>query len=343
MKIKTSLWMLIISFALISLSGSSCQSKKMEEKYEWSGTLSAPKEYPVEVYKGSLIGSDFTQNFRNWGIVNPGWGDAAGTVVSGPEQKTVPDSLSITWLSFVENKFYSGKFALPKDKMRILFKEGFINDMDKHESYSDVIIGLAPGGNISVWLMAAGKEVEVAKFKAGVIQIDPETISSDDKYMFRNGYAEAILSDPMVIVPEVKAMIQANGYPSPNNYSDLYSKKYNWKPVFQLLEGSRIENFGFGMYNGEMDMLHGVSLANNIFKERAVPKRCSFYWKGNNNEEHGVRVLSFDEKEIIEAFKNIGIGNIELLFKAGTDNTVLISLKTDNKTIDIKNAVVKAF
>jgi len=97
------------------------------------------------------------------------------------------------------------------------------------------------------------------------------------------------------------------------------------------------------MYNGEMDMLHGVSLANNIFKERAVPKRCSFYWKGNNNEEHGVRVLSFDEKEIIEAFKNIGIGNIELLFKAGTDNTVLISLKTDNKTIDIKNAVVKAF
>ena len=106
---------------------SSCQEQKMEEKFDWSGTLSAPQEYPIEVYKGSLKTNDYSQHFKNWGIINTGWGNQGGTVVAGPEKKLVPNSLEITWLSFAENKFYDGKFELPKEKITALFKEGYTN------------------------------------------------------------------------------------------------------------------------------------------------------------------------------------------------------------------------
>ena len=54
----------------------SCQNKKMEEKYSWSGTISAPQEYPMEIYSGGIIANDFTYPFDAiWGTQNTGWGN----------------------------------------------------------------------------------------------------------------------------------------------------------------------------------------------------------------------------------------------------------------------------
>ncbi len=47
----------------------------MEEKYTWLGTVSAPQEYPMEVYEGAIIADDFTYAFDAiWGTQNTGWG-----------------------------------------------------------------------------------------------------------------------------------------------------------------------------------------------------------------------------------------------------------------------------
>jgi hypothetical protein len=344
MKIKKSLLMLIFSFALLGVTGSSCQSKKMEEKYDWSGTLSAPEEYPIEVYAGSLVAKDYTQNFKNWGVIKSGWGDESGTVVAGPEKKDLPESLSITWFSFIERKFYILRSELPKEKIAALFKEGYTNDLNKHKTYTNIVIGLAPGGTVVVWLTAPGKEVEVAHFKARQTTIDPESIPDDSKYMFRKGYVETVLSDPLVVTPQIKDKIAANGYPELSNYDENYRIKYNWKPQFELPDGAKAKSFSYALYNGEMDKLFGDRFDKNEVSPKAVPRHCSFYWSYiATNEQHGVKVISFDEKEIMDAFKNVGSANIQFLFKVAHDNTVFISLKTDNKQIELKKTVVKVF
>ena len=37
----------------------SCQNKKMEEKFNWSGGICAPAEYQMQCYYGRIIADDF--------------------------------------------------------------------------------------------------------------------------------------------------------------------------------------------------------------------------------------------------------------------------------------------
>ncbi|HEX8268460.1 MAG TPA: DUF2931 family protein [Flavobacterium sp.] len=314
----------------------------MEEKFEWSGTLSAPDEYPVEVYEGMLVSENFTQYFKDWGIVNPGWGTAGGTVVIGPDLKTIPSRLEITWLSLVENKFYSGQFDLPKEKIVQMFKQGFLNDQNEKETYDTIIAGLAPGGTVVIWLMAAGRQVEVAKFQAHNIQIDPAGISENDKYMFEAGYNETVLSSINVLKPATKEKIATVGYTGINKYGDTYRIKYNWKPSILLPAGGKLMHFTATLYNGEMEKLAGELLATADYTPRAIPVRCNIYWISAQNKDHGARVSTFDEKEILNAFKGLGSEKVQLVLEVADDTSVKIYLKTESGSqVQINNANIK--
>jgi len=315
----------------------------MEEKFEWSGSLSAPKEYPVEVYEGHLISIDYDQNFKDWGTINSGWGNLGGTVVSGPRQKAAPDSLNITWLSFAEDKFYSGSFALPKDKITALLKTGFTDADNTKRSFTDVVTGLAPGGTVVIWVLGPGRKVQVAQFKAREIRIDPKTVASHDSYMFREGYAERTMDNDMVITDAIKSKIAESGTPEPSDYGDRYQRKYSWKPGFELYENGKPVNFAFEMLNGEMDLLSGQTLQDTDFLKRAVPKNCSFYWKTDKGVEHGIKITAFDEKEIMAAFESIGDKSATLLFKIAPENKLSISLKSDSKEVVLKKGKVQSF
>lgn len=338
MKTKTAIWLLFYASAIFS-TGSSCQSKKMEEKYDWSGTLSAPKEYPAEVYEGSLRAGDYTQHFNNWGIIASGWGDANGTVVVGPETKPVPDSLSITWFSFSEQKFYTGSFALPEENLAKLLKEGYLNEQGKKGKYDQVIIGLAPAGTIALWLMGAEKQTEVATFRGRPTEIDRESVPDDKKYMFKPGYRDMIMADTMIIPQDIRDRAAREGNTPAGHFESGYRRRYNWKPVFET--GGTVESFTIDMLNGERDKLTGGRLATNNYTERAVPQTIGFYWNGADGKQHGARIL-FDEKEIMEGFSNMGSGSIELVLKP-VDAGVVIKLTSADKETIIKNAKIKAF
>lgn len=68
MGINKSKLLLILIFGAISLI--SCQNKKMEEKFNWSAIVSAPQEFPVELYSGALTADDYTSSFSSiWGTL----------------------------------------------------------------------------------------------------------------------------------------------------------------------------------------------------------------------------------------------------------------------------------
>jgi hypothetical protein len=265
---KTSILLLLAIFM------SSC----MEKKYEWSADISAPKEYPVEVYTGAVGGYFFSQM---GGFSNSGWGGGVG---DSNIEATLPENLDMTWLSYVDNKFYTGEWKLPTEKIKKLFDEGFHSrpgSESEIDNYSIIKIGLAPKGMVVVWVMGAGHQVEVARFQAHETIIDPKLISEDEKYMFEKDYAKDMLTYDGTISKDIREQIKQYGYPPPEVYEE-YREKYNWKPKVILPEGSKISSMYIKMCNGEMEDPYDLPIDQ---KNRAIPFSFQIYWSIGNGKQ----------------------------------------------------------
>lgn len=314
----------------------------MNETFAWTASLSAPKEYPIEIYQGTLRAGQYDQSLKDWGVVNPGWGQMFGTQVSGPVKKPAPDRLNVIWLSFVENTFFAGEFALPTAKIAALLKRGFTNDMGKPQAYTNLVIGFAPEGMVSLWVMGPGHSVLVEQFQARKTIIAPQSVADHDAYMFREGYAARTLSNGMIMTPEIKTSLAASGYPDPTNYAGRYAEKYRWKPVFVLYGQGKPDRFGTTLFNGEMDKLAGKSLLNAVAEARALPRHCYVYWKTGDGEKHVVKVLSFDEAELYDAFAAMDGAPAELMVDVAAGNKVTVSVRSADREIVLTHLKIKA-
>ncbi|ELY2018223.1 DUF2931 family protein [Flavobacterium psychrophilum] len=169
----------IILILLLIIGFASCQPK---EKYDWEVGLSAPKYYSSSpsvrfFYKGKSVGSASA----NIGI-QPGWVETAGGYASGKEEDEIPDSLHVEWLCGTDRYYYKGDFVLPRKKMIKFFQNPITNLNGLSREYSLIIVGTAPGGNVTVWLGAGSILTEIAKFKAENTGIWKENDKDYDKY-----------------------------------------------------------------------------------------------------------------------------------------------------------------
>ncbi|MBH3424857.1 DUF2931 family protein [Pseudomonas gessardii] len=321
-----------------------CKSKDVPETYSWTGTVSAPQEYPMEVYRGAIIAEGFTYGFDAiWGTQNTGWGSQGGTMTTAVEKKAVPYQLEFTWYSLVEGTFYTGKWDLDKHTIKRLLDEGFIDqDTHKKDTYHTFIVGLAPQGRVVLWLSGAGNQKEVGAFQAQVATLTKESAYSNAQYMFKDGYADRMLNDPSykTFSPQTRQKIQTQGYPAPGIYG-AYREKYNWRPVVVLQEGEWLD-FGWRAYNGEQENIFGKDLLDNPYEQRAIPTFCGFYWR-NGNSRYGVWIDAFDEKEIFEVFQKLGKQkDIDLLVKVDAQNTrVSLALRSGTQEFPIGKATVR--
>ena len=113
----------------------------MNTTLEWAPGVCAPKLYPVEVYRGDFYTDNDWLSIPNGGIVEAGWGDNGMNMGEG---SLIPDGFSITYFSYLENKFYTGKFALPKELTGIPGPLiGYIGDINSLRLDPDLIYELA--------------------------------------------------------------------------------------------------------------------------------------------------------------------------------------------------------
>ncbi|MDW8850034.1 DUF2931 family protein [Flavobacterium sp. MMLR14_040] len=316
-----------------------------EKKYHWLATVSAPKEYPAEVYLGNLIADDFSYGFDAiWGTQNTGWGNQGGTMSVSTEQMEIPHTLEFTWLSLVEKKFYTGKWKLDKEKITALFEEGFMDyDTNKRATYDTFIIGLAPKGRVVLWASAAGIKKEVGVFQAHDTIITKEKAYENARYMLEKDYAEDIVNDPIykTFKPETLEKIAKYGRSNPAVY-DLYRERYNWKPVILLPEEGVWKSSTINFLNGELEILGVNEVLKNDFQSRAIPFYFVAFWKNKTTDSYGVWVDPFDEQEILNAFKKLGNKeDIELIFKVALNNeSCRIFVKNKIEEIELKKAVI---
>ena len=160
-----------ISSILVLLVLAGCSPK---DKYEWNAGMSAPKYYGnggpmVEYfYKGkSVAGASANIGF------DPGWGVTAGGYSGGDQYKDIPDSVAVQWVCSVDNYLYRGGARLPRERMLELFKNGFKTVYGMKTTYTSIVAGMAPGGNVTIWLRGSERLTEVIRFKAQERLEDP--------------------------------------------------------------------------------------------------------------------------------------------------------------------------
>lgn len=309
---------LLISGLIITIFGglvfNACNLNRMEEKFEWSATLSAPSEYPIKVLSGYIMSDTYSQGL-NWSVINQGWGNGSGTIASSGK-KNLPDSLLLLWLSVAEKKFYRGEFELPREKILHYMNEGFMAthyDSQRKETYNTFVVGLAPEGRVVVWLSDGGRrQVEIARFRAGEeTGINPEFVPKDDLYIFKPDYIPSVMRNEKIMKPEIKERIASHGYPPPEIY-DSYAKRYPWTPEVRLPAGAKVTWYLMRMCNGENEF----SLTDTMtFREtRGIPFLSLIRWENPEGETYRTWIVFSKDSLYLKKYSRDGTNYLPLDF-----------------------------
>jgi hypothetical protein len=341
-KMKHIILMMASFFFLFTSCGKQEKMGNKKTKFSYKVSVTAPKEYPVEVHLGYLSkGDDFITTIPKDGVERQGW-NAQGSS-SGSGGNTIPSFVELTWLSYADKKFWKLETQLPTEKMLSLFREGFIfKDSNKHdtiirETYDRIVIGTAPGGVVVIWLDGGLKRVEVGRYQAKETYLDKMKFQSvkdpnETQQEFLDYFYRAYTPY------ETQKFIEKNGIPF--GLWDNYRKKYNWRfsCKFYKQDENTFQNIDF--LNGEYTTLYKQEIEQKVFKNQALPYRSditfNIYWCENE----------FDEEEIIAAFEKISKShpdkNIEIEVRPTfMYKTVEFTVKCEDEEIPLKKTKVQ--
>ena len=239
-------------------------------KYPYFVSGNAPVLYPTETFFGNLMWSE------DDGISVPysypfaaNWGESVSMHIYDEKEFPVPSLLDMIWFSIVENQFYSIEEKLPAEKMEELFQQ---KDVQGNPLYDYIIVGMAPFGNVAVWLAGARKQTEVAWLKAVKTDVEMEDFCPSTN-LNREEYAETVLKN----AKEAYDHFQANGLPNRMLYEN-YMARFNYK-IHPLIEDEIAELQGMDIwyYNGEFDTL--MTDEYSCYAMRAKPRKMVAHYK----------------------------------------------------------------
>lgn len=270
------------------------------EKFEWETSDSAPKLYVMSIVSGSLFYTGGSQYVPDKSDLRIGWGRGASSHGGGINPP--PRALDISFFSYTENQFYQGRFDLPYEKMLSLFQTGYYSpNQEGHITYHQIVVGVAPGGAVAVWLAGIERTTEVFFGQAKKVDLPWSAMTSNTK-MPREEYVRRGIEDSFK-TPEAIAALKKNG--PPIGLWARYRTPYSWQPLFtgMTTRYSRIDEIKY--FNGEQEVLDYPLKA---VSSRPVPSFMRFIWA--RTKVIGLKFkLTFDESEIFDAFQKLGANN----------------------------------
>ena len=283
-------------------------------EFEWQATESGPRYYPMKIISGSLKyhdGSGATY-VPDGSLLNHGWGKGVSSHVIGDGINPLPNRLTISFFSYTENQFYQGDFELPYEKIFGLFQEGHYSpNREEKITYDSIVVGVAPGGAVAVWLWGIEKNTEVFFGQAEKVDI-PWSRLTGATHITREEYVQDSIEESLETPERVEAL-RKNGVPV--GLWERYRTRYPWQPLFtgmKLMKDAGIQEIHY--FNGERDYLHFPLSKEIAESSRAVPSFMRIYWD-NPNGRNQAFVLNFDESEIINAFQELGKSGLPITFE----------------------------
>ena len=346
---------LIALLTLLNISLISCQNNMNKKKYRWDASVCTPRNYPAEIFSGHLIVGNTPESgyvympFDN--IINSyHLGDNDGSS-SGEATGISPKTLDITWMSYTENKSYSGIFKLDSEKIESLMINGsdrpyWDTETKKVGIFKDydfvVNAGLFPGGMVVLYVFSPSNMTIVGKYQAH------EDKNADWKVAHPSMKDKAGIEDYVNYMnedlpQEIKDQIKDGTIPF--GYWEKLFKEYHLNPVVKAED--KVETIKINYINGEFESVF-LSLNGNMMpiKKRAIPRKINIVWHDINDRRMESDVF-FDEKKSMALFEqlqpNEGIKfiiEIDRNTKPRETTGISIKLKIATSEIDFKDAIV---
>ena len=275
-------------------------------KYFISG--SAPVLYPSETFFANMMWSE------DDGISVPyccpfadKWGKPMSMHVYDDKEFPIPTFLDMIWLSLTENKFYSIEENLLADVLDQLFQQK--EEASGEPLYNYIIVGMAPYGNVALWVHGDKKAKLVAWMQAEETDVAMEDFCPSTR-LSRDEYVNMMLSS----VEVAKENLEKNGLP-PRDLFDRYMQQFNyryvvefghwdeekeeWKPYEEDEVKPEFDYIEEALYDGTHDKLHDGGLME--YHQAGKPKKLALQWHIKKSEYSAF--LWMDDMKIRAAFE----------------------------------------
>ena len=321
---------IIITFILIALWLTGCWGYKakqnkanananIEPEYEWGVAVNTPIGYPIRFYAARVGSTPIVRELYSI-TEEPDWGCAFGYESTSMDK--LPKSVDMVWLSYKEDCFYRLKTAIDYEKIAKLFKEGFderfSNGKMNHTTYNTVVVGIAPGGVVVLWVGKGYFPIkEIGRYQADKIVLkEPEGLDNHQRLIFSKKDREEVLNSNTIIPEDFR---EANkDKPIPFGLWDSYrDHQYQWYPTFEIPNG-RIGDVDYQYWNGEADTffftdfvaLEGkkdIFAPQELYRDiRKLPlfKEIRFTYKAEDGIKYGMKI-EFDWEDILATYKKV--------------------------------------
>ena len=246
----------VILLILLALQIISCQEKKYDNMTEaekaavqqeiydrpseiWPTNKNSSGEYYYTVNMGAMegylaqnSGSHFVAEDESVSIparsFGENWGHGTGSYAFNDEYHSLPKKLYVAYFSATENKFYEGLFDLPSDQIKEEFDKMWraypnksLYAKDKYDRYKEFIVGVAPQGEIVVWLSSFSQQIIIGTYKAK----ETTEITWED---FKSANNMGDVTREFYLKSTTKSK-----YPIPLGKVEKYGKQYHWKPKIE--------------------------------------------------------------------------------------------------------------
>ena len=329
----------ILTTFLLFFTGCSNAMNKNATEFKWHATESAPEHYPMEIIRGTFFykGQSSGLYIPSGGTLYAGWGIMNSMHVTGPEKKPLPDRVDVLFYSYTEKQFYQGKFDLPYDHILALFRKCYEESPDD-PYYNGVMVGIAPGGAVSVWVKGS-RVTEVFFGQAEKVNIEPSqgfNLPFDSKAE-SDAYVLDVLTD--VLNPEELASLKKNGVPF--GVWARYRKLYKWIPSYKDGRTPK-DTIPVDYLNGESNWIDPILNDEIANTPRPLPRHLKF--RAFAGDKSYYYVIYFDEFELMNTFEKLGAHNekVYLEFEPRAPVQLMkIRVYNEKESIELKNTRIK--
>lgn len=275
----------------------------MDYRYYISGN--APSLYPTETWYSALY---YTQEealpIPKCYPYRGEWGEILSTEILSREDYPMPIRLDIAWLSIVEQQFYRLESELPTDQLQVIW------DQAAPETFSHIVVGMAPLGGVALWCVGESKSVLVKWMHAKPFKVNFKDFKSGAQYTSLDDYCARYLESN----PLAKDNIESNGQPPHDLYND-YMKQYAYRYLIEFGRWNEdkkewyktdektddTEEFNAieeALFDGTHDKLHDGGLMN--YHQAGKPKKLAVKWHIKKSEY--TAYFWFEDEEIRAIF-----------------------------------------
>jgi hypothetical protein len=213
----------------------------------------------------------------------------------------IPTEFSLTWISYADKKFWKIEASLDSNKILTLFEKGMYRFSEQggepvHVRYDNIVVAVAPGGIVAVFLTGQRQRVEVGYYQAKETFVDVnnfyDNADRDTQQQFFDWWYDHMVPNA------TKTYIASYGIPY--KLWDINRQKYNWRFVVELYDSDDNETERECTYlNGECDITFGAALAS--VEERPLPRRADFSFNTSNKWAE----TEFDSTELRSVFREM--------------------------------------